>query len=974
MDIQVAPAPTQRAITEGGGVDPETGKISFSQTLVEIPVGSSGLVLDVTLHYDNLITEDVITWNAQSPTGPVGLGWALGQRTIFRDPRGTGTTLDDRLYLLDGEIFELVPTAQSGNTWTYQAKNDSGTLSWQILYVSNEERWTVVKPETGHTLTFGGGLTSGSGGMDSAGHSIEWAVRYGGWMGSTSTAPGQQFAVAWNVHTVEAGDGSRLTYVYNQVQASTGSSSKFTQASYVSTITASTGPAVEFVYDEKEAPEIPPYRGPAEQFRYQALFLLQLRVTEGAVARSTVDLAYEMLSPMYKRLLTGIAISADAVSGAPAREVSLRYYGTDPLDDVTVTFNDPNGLFNDGTEALYGSLKSLTTVENGVTLEDWLYKYDKVTIQSSQRMFDVLVDGEKPRVVYGSDYLVLAYENTQRRMVMIEVWEWDNTWQRRFQSPIDSSVDDIDDVEIAASESFFVAAAPDKQRVLAVRRSGSSWRTYPSGMDRTDQFQLAAGDEFYAIMDTKYGLLSRWRWTGSGFTKDTISYPGGSGTDEDWGVGMTANRGFLFTTEIKEASNVQAKCRLFYLDPLRRWNEAPSHIIGQPLSGIEVVKITPGEAFVLVDLNTDPLVSDNHTYALVTWDANYGSMRSQIISTGSNTQIAVAGSAVNHAVQSSKNMYRYDGSYWVSQRLDNLFFDGDDRAEFLYPDLTLAVDNAVGVQQKFKYYNYTAQGNRWLPQDLIEVPNEFNSTLLRVIALAAKVAVKLALLGVPRALKYLIKYTLLKPVKTAMKAIVRMFTSSGVYQYQDTGSAYLAVGTTSGADQLKVYLQSRYVTPGETRWVPVTDGTFNEPLVYDIMSEVDSFFVWMTQDESRHNWVTLVRNGQIVTLPDGGKRLSLDEGGQVTSSDTFSTVPDEDQPLLYTPECVVAYLSPNNGGFRDARFLRLSRVIQDGVSGPVSDFVARSVTNVATAAQRTFDYDEAAAVFDAAAGTARFPR
>src|SRR5688572_28323329 len=115
MDIQVAAAPTRLAITEGGGVDSVTGKISFSQTLVEIPVGTSGLVLDVTLFYDNLITEEVITWNAQSPTGPAGLGWALGHRSVFRDPRGTGTTLDDRLYLLDGEILELTPTAQNGS-------------------------------------------------------------------------------------------------------------------------------------------------------------------------------------------------------------------------------------------------------------------------------------------------------------------------------------------------------------------------------------------------------------------------------------------------------------------------------------------------------------------------------------------------------------------------------------------------------------------------------------------------------------------------------------------------------------------------------------------------------------------------------------------------------------------------------------------------------------------------------------------
>jgi hypothetical protein len=47
-------------------------------------------------------------------------------------------------------------------------------------------------------------------------------------------------------------------------------------------------------------------------------------------------------------------------------------------------------------------------------------------------------------------------------------------------------------------------------------------------------------------------------------------------------------------------------------------------------------------------------------------------------------------------------------------------------------------------------------------------------------------------------------------------------------------------------------------------------------------------------------------------------------------------------------------------------------VIQDGVSGPLSDFVVSSVTDNMTAKTLAFDYDEATAVFDAAAGTARF--
>jgi hypothetical protein len=947
MAIQDAPRSTSLLTTEAGGVDPETGKISFSQSLVAIPVGSSGLSLDVTLDYDNLITEDVITWNAEAPTGPAGLGWAIRQRTIFRDTRGTGTTLDDRLYLLDGELLELIPTANNGGTWTYQAKNNQGTLAWEVRYFSAEERWTVVKPETGHTLTFGGAVTTTDGQKDSAGHAIEWAVRYGAWMGSTVVADGEQFAVAWNVRTVAAADGAALTYGYQQTRTVTGSRKTFTQACYTSTITASTGPAVAFVYAQKEPAEIPPSRAhgnqDAYQFRYQTLFLQQLVVTEGGTTRSTVDLTYGLLDPMAKRLLTGIAISADPATGAGPREVALTYYGTDAADGVTVTMSDPNGLFNAGTEALYGSLKTMKSIEDGVPQEDWQYRYAKVIVGNSERTTSVFIDGENPRVFYGPGYLVLAYEDPRAEQVMFQVYEWDNRWEMRFRGPINAQrVGSIDDVKLALSENFFVAAAPKGRRVMAVRRNGSYWQSdYFSTQDESDEFQVASGDELFAMLDTKYGKLYRWRWSGTNWQQDSLTINGGA--DDDYACGMTANRGFLLTAEIQEESNVQARCRLFYLDPLRQWQEAPAHTIGQLLSGIEVINVTPGEAFALVDFNTDPLISDNHTYALVNWNADYSGMTSRIISTGSNTQIAVAGSAVNHATQNAKNMYRYNGTQWDIQRLDNLLFDSDDRAEYLYPDFTLATDNTSGVLKEFKYYSYDPYTRNWSAQREIEVPNEFNTALLKVIALAAKLVVKLALLGVPKPLKMLIKWVVLKPIKAALKAVVRAFTSSGVYQYQDTGSAYLAVGNTSGPDQLNLYQQSRQPASPDFHWRRIPfDFSGAGTLVYDIMSQVDSFFVWMTEDgnDAKHNWVTLLRNGQVVTLPDGGTRLTLDQ-----PNESLSTIPDEDQPLLYTPDTIVAYQSDSSGKFNKARVLRLYRVVQDGVSGPVSDFVATATGN-----------------------------
>jgi hypothetical protein len=392
------------------------------------------------------------------------------------------------------------------------------------------------------------------------------------------------------------------------------------------------------------------------------------------------------------------------------------------------------------------------------------------------------------------------------------------------------------------------------------------------------------------------------------------------------------------------------------------------------MSGIELVTITPGEAFVLVDFNTDPLVSDNHTYALVNWGADYSGMSSQVISSGSNTQIAVAGSAVNHAVQGVKNMYRYNGSSWIHQSLDNLIFDSDDRAEYLYPDFTLAVDNTAGVLQKFKYYGYSPEDQRWSPRNQIEVPNELNSAMLKVIALAAKLVVKLAMLAVPQPLRYVIKWSVLKPLKTLLKAVARMHTSSGVYQYQDTGSAYVAVGTTVGDGALNVYLQSRLLSGGENEWKPLIGRSRlseGAPLVYDIMSQVDSFVVWMTAEGRGRNWVTLLRNGQIVPLPDGSSRLTIDDE---SSGVNVWTIPDEDQPLLYTPDFIVAYQPDSDDRFRNTRTLRLVRVIQDGVSGPLSDFVVSSVTDNMAAKTLAFDYDEATAVFDVAAGTARFTR
>src|SRR4051812_47652399 len=89
-------------------INSATGKVRFSVPLVAAP-GVPGRSIRARLRYDSGVREEVTTWNAEMPTGSVGLGWTFTWPQIIRRPQLSGAPTEDTYVLLgdDDQQFAL---------------------------------------------------------------------------------------------------------------------------------------------------------------------------------------------------------------------------------------------------------------------------------------------------------------------------------------------------------------------------------------------------------------------------------------------------------------------------------------------------------------------------------------------------------------------------------------------------------------------------------------------------------------------------------------------------------------------------------------------------------------------------------------------------------------------------------------------------------------------------------------------------
>ncbi len=242
-----------------------SGDVNLPINLLSI-AGRGGLNTNVSAFYNSNIQNQRDVWALEAPTSILGLGWSMDYERIVVDHKNTGTVHDDDFYLISGgSNNELIMTSSTGATngvKTFETKNYQ---FWKITYYKSDERWEIIK-EDGITYVYGGGkvLSSDNWNYTSDGNSIQWGVKWGNWIGSSSRTQGQsQHAIAWNLSKVKNIWGDELTYEYLAVEEKVGrfgqpdlvEPKQHTKASYLQKITTPEGKIVEFIYGEKTSDE-----------------------------------------------------------------------------------------------------------------------------------------------------------------------------------------------------------------------------------------------------------------------------------------------------------------------------------------------------------------------------------------------------------------------------------------------------------------------------------------------------------------------------------------------------------------------------------------------------------------------------------------------------------------------------------------------------------------------------------------------
>ncbi|MGH7453860.1 MAG: hypothetical protein ACRENG_21090, partial [bacterium] len=257
-------------------------------------------------------------------------------------------------------------------------------------------------------------------------NAVQWGVKWGNWIGSSSVTTGQsQFAIAWNLSKIENTWGDNITFEYTPVEQYVGSTSgkKHTVASYLKKITDVLGRVVEFYYQDKSYST----NGPREyqaahnehgtvgvyQDKYETRYLDYIAVFKigGTDTLSTAHFGYHALQylngnyDLAKRYLKSITQYIAGRKTSPA--LVFDYYF-------------------DTEDQHYGALKTIKYPQGGIVT----YSYTLQTItKSDRRQLNITAPSgtSKPRVWMAEDYVVVTWFRNPN-YVDIYAYYWDGRW------------------------------------------------------------------------------------------------------------------------------------------------------------------------------------------------------------------------------------------------------------------------------------------------------------------------------------------------------------------------------------------------------------------------------------------------------------------------------------------------------------------------------------------------------------------
>lgn len=237
---------------ESGAINLSTGDLAFPVSLVSLP-GRNGLTYDLAIQYTSAsIPTAVTTWNAEAPTGPLGLGWTLPSEKIVRDSKGTGTREDDTYYFCSGSALSplhYTDTDEEGEIYVLGA-----SPFWKIRYQPKYELWIVIK-EDGTQFLYGGNQQSPT----SDSQAVELTVKWGNWMGLSISGGQHNLAIVWNLAAIQHPIGDQIRLRYEQTLQTIGTIGNdrctYTVACRLKQAVGATGEQLKFSYGEKHPNE-----------------------------------------------------------------------------------------------------------------------------------------------------------------------------------------------------------------------------------------------------------------------------------------------------------------------------------------------------------------------------------------------------------------------------------------------------------------------------------------------------------------------------------------------------------------------------------------------------------------------------------------------------------------------------------------------------------------------------------------------
>ena len=490
-----------------------TGDLALPINLLSLP-GHNGLDASVSIAYNSNIQNVVNTWNLESHTGILGLGWDMDVPRIVADNKQTGTREDDEYYLIQGgSSNRLIRTVSgsdaAGSYYVYQTKNyqfwkiqyyyDISELYGSTGYGSGPNKW-LITTEDGTTYVYGD--------KNSGRNTIQWVVRWENWIGNSSQTLGQsQLANVWNLSEVVNMWNEKILFEYENVEQYVGTTAgqKHTEASYIKQITDVNGRKVQFFYNTKD-PQFytEPHTEQPEPDAYQEVY-----------EKKYLDHIDVLLESGYKFLSVQFGYNSVNAGTSKAKmlltSIVQKNRGGDALPGLTFEYY-AGGATN-------GFLKTVTYPTGGTVT----YTYTGSTLSHSNRQFTAQAPAgyAEPKVWSGDDYVVVTWRqlgtgtthDTNPRDVKLYVYQWVGEWKEQFLQSIsnvgldgDSYHWDYKSFQVVVQKEFFAVLAPTTTNYyqLFIRfkdvANRGNWSAYTTSIDYgTGVPTLMSGTNFVAV-------------------------------------------------------------------------------------------------------------------------------------------------------------------------------------------------------------------------------------------------------------------------------------------------------------------------------------------------------------------------------------------------------------------------------------------------------------------------------------------